>query len=410
MMKKINNNSILSSQIAANTKIVIYLLFLLITFNTQAMNPAEVDMQSIVNEIIVKADVMVEDYSVHESIKTGQFFSRLYFDDFETGGMEFALTIYDNDKALDLEIQFSSVMNLAMQGKPKDEIINAWQSLRNNLLLTASKHQDKHSGGFWTLFWQSFLILLREGFEAILVVTALITYLRRAGAGDKVKTIWTGVGIALLASVAMAWSLKQFTQSLSGASQEAMEGIIMLLAAVVLFYVSYWLFAKRDTDRWQNFIKEKIDQAVSSGGLFMLGFAAFLAVFREGAETILFYQALLAGNSIDTTAVISGFAVAAVALVGIYYALRTASVRLPLKLFFTVTALFLFIMAFIFTGKSILELQIAGLVSMTSLSGFPQISLLGIFPTLETMAAQLILLVLATFSFILKMCLKASHN
>lgn len=384
------------------------LLFLIITCQTFAMNPAEVDMKEIVNEIVTKGDAEVQIYTPEEAIKTGQFFSRLYFDIFEAKGMEFALTIYDNSDALALEMGFSQVMNLAMQGKNKNEITDAWESLRTNLQQTSLKHQGKHDSGFWTLFWQSFLILLREGFEAILVVTALVTYLRRSGAGDKVKVIWMGVVLALVASVAMAWSLRQFTMSLSGASQEAMEGFIMLLAAIVLFYVSYWLFAKRDADRWQNFIKSKIDQAVGSGGLFMLGFAAFLAVLREGAETILFYQALLAGNETTTTAVITGFATASIALVGIYYLLRIASVQLPLKLFFTVTALFLFIMAFIFIGKGILELQIAGVVGLTSLSNFPQVTLLGIFPTAESIGAQLTLIVLAMLSLFLKLKIKSN--
>jgi high-affinity iron transporter len=401
-MKKLNNNSILKLNVKIFRPILACLLYIFIAFNAQAMNPSEIDMQSIVKEIIIKADDTVQNYTKDKSIVTGQFFSRLYFDDFETKGMEFALTIYNRDAALDLEIQFSSVMNLAMQGKPKTEVIAAWQTLRSNLLLTAEKYQDKHSSGFWSLFWQSFLILLREGFEAILVVTALITYLRRAGAGDKVKTIWIGVGCALLASVAMAWSIRHFTQSLSGASQEAMEGFIMLLAAIVLFYVSYWLFSKRDTARWQSFIKDKIDKAISTGGLFMLGFAAFLAVFREGAETILFYEALLVGTSNNTNAVILGFILAGVALIGVYFALRSASVKLPLKLFFSLTALFLFIMAFIFTGKGILELQVSGLISMTSLSGFPQISTLGIFPSIESLSAQLLLLILGGLSIFTK--------
>jgi high-affinity iron transporter len=225
----------------------------------------------------------------------------------------------------------------------------------------------------------------------MLVVAALVAYLRRSGYPDKVAVIWRGVALALAASVGAAWLLNSVVKA-SGAGKEAMEGMTMLLAAVVLVYVSYWLTAKSDADRWQAFIKEKMDKAISRGSMFALGFVAFLAVFREGAETILFYQALMAGSGGPLTAIWVGMVIAAIALVGVYLLVRLASIHLPLGLFFGATAVLLYAMAFVFTGNGILELQVAGLITTTRLEGWPMISWLGIFPTWETTISQLLVL------------------
>ena len=377
-------------------------IFLLTLFffpvTSQAINPAEVDMHKIVAEMSKRADEALKDYTPDKAIQTGQVFSRMYFDVFEGGGMEFALGIYENSAMLKIESKFSRMMGLAMNGADKATLEKEWQNLHQALQASATKHQGKHAGGFWSLFWQAFLILMREGFEAMLVVTALVTYLRRSGSGDKVHVIWQGVAYALLASVLAAW-LFTYVIKISGAAQEAVEGFTMLIAAVVLFYVSYWLFAKREAEKWQSFIRSQIDSAVSSGSLFMLGFTAFLAVFREGAETILFYQALMAGAQGNYTPLMAGFAVALVGLVILFFVMRTASIRLPLGLFFSITAVFLFIMAFIFLGKGILELQIAGWFSTTPANYLPEVSVLGIFPTLESVGAQVLLLISAISAF-----------
>ncbi|MET0091757.1 MAG: FTR1 family protein [Candidatus Thiodiazotropha sp.] len=237
------------------------------------------------------------------------------------------------------------------------------------------------------------MILFREGVEAMLVVAALAAYLRRSGYADKVNVIWTGVVTALLASVAAAWALTSLFQA-SGAQRETLEGVTMLIAAAALVYVSYWLFAKRETERWQAFIKHQMDKALSKGSLFTLGLVAFLAVFREGAETLLFYQALVAGSPGDANPIWLGMGLAAAVLVLVYLLIRLASIRLPLGLFFGATAVLLFGMAFVFTGKGLLELQVGGMVSATPLVGLPSVSWLGFFPTRETLLGQLLVLAL----------------
>ncbi len=347
----------------------------------------------VVAEIVERGDAAMEKYTPADGVITGNLFSRLYFDVFETTGMEFTLGLKDNAFMLQIESGFSLVISQSMQGLPKAEVDKSWAGLKKDLHYAVEHYSSGEETSFWGRVMQSFVILFREGVEAMLVVAALVAYLRRSGYPDKVKVIWHGVAWALVASVAAAWALNSLVNA-SGADQEAIEGITMLIASAVLIYVSYWLTAKSDADRWQAFIKETMDKALSKGSLFALGFVAFLAVFREGAETILFYQALVGGAAGQLTAVWTGIAIASVALALVYLVVRLASIRLPLGVFFSVTAFLLYGMAFIFTGNGILELQVAGFFHTTKLEGWPMISWAGVFPTLETVVGQALVLAL----------------
>lgn len=342
----------------------------------------------VVEDIVKRGEAAIAAYTPANGVITGNEFSRIYFDIFETTGMEFTLGLKDNAFMLKIESSFSLLISQSMRGEPKTVIEGTWSTLKKDLDY-AAVHYSRADGeqSFWGRAMQSFIILFREGVEAMLVVAALVAYLRRSGFGDKVGVIWQGVGWALGASIGAAWLLNALV-SVKGAQQEAIEGITMLIAAGVMIYVSYWLTAKRDADRWQAFIKEKMDRALGRGNLFALGFVAFLAVFREGAETILFYQALMAGTSGEFTAIAAGMALAVVGLVVVYLVVRLASVRLPLGLFFGGTAILLYLMALVFCGQGILELQVSGLLHTTKLEGWPMFSWLGVFPTVESMLCQ----------------------
>ena len=356
-----------------------------------AADGKQVDYDRVVAEIAERGDAAVAAYTPETGLDTADTFSALYFDVFEGSGMEMAVGMADPDRKGELESQFGTVIGHASRGAPKAQVTAAWQTLRANLRAVAAS-QGAAATGFWALLVQAFLILLREGFEAILVVTALAAYLRRSGAGDKMPVLYHGVGWALVASAATAYALT-VVFDVSGAAQEALEGITMLVAAGVLFYVSYWLFAKREAARWQAYVQGKIDRALSSGSLFTLGFAAFLAVYREGAETVLFYQALAGQADGRLGPLVAGFIGAAIALGGVFWAMRSASLRLPIGLFFGVTAALLYYLAISFAGTGVLELQEAGWVSVTPLAGVPRIGWLGLHPTAESVAAQAVLLV-----------------
>jgi high-affinity iron transporter len=251
------------------------------------------------------------------------------------------------------------------------------------------------------LFVQSFVIMLREGLEAILIVGALMTFLAKMGAADRRRHVNAGVIAAIVASLLTALALETVFH-LSPAHQEALEGLTMLVATAVLFYVSYWLLSKMEVVKWSHFVKSKVQDAVTSGSALALASAAFLAVYREGFETVLFYKALIisAGPTAGLGPIAGGMLVGALLLVGVYIAVNRFGVRLPLKPFFAVTSAFLYYMAFVFAGAGIAELQEGGLVPMTPASWAPRIPALGIHPTVETLAAQGGLIALALVALV----------
>jgi high-affinity iron transporter len=241
------------------------------------------------------------------------------------------------------------------------------------------------------LFGQSFVIMLREGLEAILIIGALVAVLGKAGAPERKREIGWGVLVALAASGLTAVAFATLFK-VSTAQQEFLEGITMLVAAAVLFWVSYWLVSKIEMRKWQAFVTGQISKALGSGRIWALAAVAFLAVYREGFETVLFYAALFAGaDAGGVTSVAAGMVVGGAVLAVVYYLVQRYGVRLPLKPFFGVTSALLYVMAFSFAGHGVAELQEAGVISMTPLQWLPALPALGIFPTLQTAASQAVL-------------------
>ncbi|MEO8561106.1 MAG: cytochrome c/FTR1 family iron permease [bacterium] len=255
------------------------------------------------------------------------------------------------------------------------------------------------AGSGWEAFWQSFLIILREGFEAILVVGAVVAFLIKTGHRERLRSIWIGVGYALLASAATAMILKTILAAMP-ASREIIEGLTLLVAVGVLFSVSYWLISKVEAAKWQQFIREKVNTALNQGGGRALTFVAFLAVYREGAETALFYQALFnEGPNVAfplTMGILAGFAALAV----IFTLFYRFGVRIPLRPFFSVTSALLYFMAFVFTGKGVRELQEGNALPLTAIPGFPHSEFFGIYPSWQGVLAQLTLLILFAFALL----------
>src|SRR5688572_15653349 len=251
-----------------------------------------------------------------------------------------------------------------------------------------------------TLVLQSLMIMLREGLEAILIVGALMTFLVKMGAAHRKRDINRGVAAAVGASLATAVAIETVFH-LSPAHQEMLEGMTMVVATVVMFYVSYWLLSKMEVVKWNHFVKSKVNDALTSGSSLALASAAFLAVYREGFETVLFYKALfLTGGDHSGMPITAGILAGAAVLVAVYVAISRFGVRLPLKPFFAVTSAFLYYMAFVFAGKGVAELQAGGLLSTTVVSWVPRLPALGIYPTLESSLAQAVLLALLVLALI----------
>jgi high-affinity iron transporter len=252
---------------------------------------------------------------------------------------------------------------------------------------------DKSSGA--NLFLQSFVLLLREGFEAILIVAALMAFLAKAGAMERRREVAKGA-LAAIAASAVTAVLMELLFHVTPGQREALEGMTMLLATAMLFYVSYWLISKIEVAKWNAFVKDRMEEGVQAGSGFALASVAFLAVYREGFETILFYKALFtsAGTSGGTSAVLAGMLGGAVALVVVYVAINHFGVKVPLKPFFAVTSAMLYYMAFVFAGKGIAELQEAGIVKTTVVEWAPRLPALGIYPTVQSLALQGLLVLL----------------
>ncbi|MDR2051568.1 MAG: FTR1 family iron permease [Deltaproteobacteria bacterium] len=348
------------------------------------------------------ASVLNESYSVYitkDVEKSKELVNKAYFDFYEKLGVERAVRSYIYGKrASVVEYQFAGVKRLMTEGQPNREVRAALDLLIKMLREDASQLDGKETSGL-DIFVGSLLILLREGFEAILVVAAIAAYLTRSGNKGLTRVVYGSAALAIVSSAILAVALQKLF-SISGASQEMLEGFTMLLAVVVLFFVSNWMISKAESDAWRAYIEGKVASAVSTGSSIALAAAAFLAVFREGAETILFYQALMADAGEYMDMLWYGFALACVLLVAVFAVIRFGSLRLPLRSFFIGTSVLMYIMSVSFAGGGVKELQEADLIPVTPLPFVTSIDLLGIYPTLETLLPQIALLLLAAGSFI----------
>jgi len=266
---------------------------------------------------------------------------------------------------------------------------------------------DRQSG--MSLFVASFFLLVREGFEAILIVAALMTFLAKAGASERRREVARGAWAAVGASV-ITWVLVELLFQVTPGQREMIEGVTMLVAAVVLFYVSYWLLSKIEAAKWTAFVRGKMQSALSSGSGLALSAVAFLAVYREGFETILFYKALFTSAGASTVPVVGGIAAGAVGLVAIYLLVNQLGLRVAMKPFFAVTGVMLYYMAFVFAGKGVAELQGAGIIPLTVIEGAPRIPVFGVYPTVESLIVQGLLVALAIVAAIWAMRPKAKPS
>lgn len=205
-----------------------------------------------------------------------------------------------------------------------------------------------------SVFVQAFTILLREGLEALLVIAALAAFLRRSGAGERIAALYAGAGAAALASIALAWVFETFND---GNHSDLLEAGLMLFAAVLMFYMSGWLFLRQDPRAWQADLNRLAARALGAGTVLALAGIAFVAVFREGAETVLFVHALAIGANGFDTGLLSGLAAAALALAAVFVAMQWLALRLPLRPIFLVTSAFLFAMGLKMIGDAFRELQ-----------------------------------------------------
>jgi len=250
---------------------------------------------------------------------------------------------------------------------------------------------------FMSAFLQAAIILLREGLEAMLVIAALAGYLRKAGSSHRVDALYLGAGLAVAASFIAAWL---FAVLNSGEHNDLLEGCVILLAAGLMLYVSGWLIVKQDPRSWQNYLTSKADAALVQEASWAVAALAFFAVFREGAETVLFIGALAKAEGGWSIALFAGLGTAVAGLIILFYIINAIAIRIPLRPLFIVTSAFLFLMSIKFIGEAVQEFQEQNLVSFTELKDFGWLSKLGMNPSVEALSIQglVILSVMAIYS------------
>jgi high-affinity iron transporter len=327
-----------------------------------------------------------------------------YFQYYEKLGFEkTVMTRISGERASTVEYQFSTAKKAISRGGPDAAVKESLDTLAAYLKEDAALLDSKTESALG-VFLSSLLIILREGFEAIIIVGAIIAYLVKSGNKKNVRAVYWGSLLALALSVVLAWILNALTSTASGQGQEIIEGATMLLAVVVLFYVSNWMVSKAEAEAWTGYIEGKVQSSLAKGSMFSLAFAAFLAVFREGAETILFYQALLAGSRNYLNMIWLGLGIGSAALVVVYFLIRVVSIKLPLKPFFLGTSILLFVMSIAFTGSGIKEFQEGNVIPVTMLPfKFITVDILGIYPTWQTLIPQIILLAVTAATFVIQL-------
>ncbi|MDR3435644.1 FTR1 family protein [Telmatospirillum sp.] len=363
--------------------------------------PAQ-DWRAVADRLVAQMERSAELYAAGKVDQSVALVQDSYFDIFEGSGMEDRLGARDATFMSNLEGYFGKVAASMKAGATPGEIDKILSAMSVDLDRAVDMlGNNKQSPA--TLFLYSLLLITREGLEALLIVAALLAYLAKTGNQDKQRVIHNSVAVALAGSLATAVFVK-FAFDATPASREVLEGGTMLVATFVLFLVSYWLISKAEARKWMDYIKGKMDLSISSGSMKALWLTSFLSVYREGAETVLFYQALVLDA--DTTGKLmigAGFLVGCLLLGVLYVAMRFGAMKLPIRPFFMITGSLLYLMAFSFAGQGMMELVEGKVFEPTLVPGLPSIASLGIYPYWQTLAPQAVLLVAALFSSVLLM-------
>ncbi len=315
-----------------------------------------------------------------------------YLDGFEL--IENSLDARDSNLRREIETNLLSIRQLlSVEGQELRVEQNMQLVLQQ--LQQAEDIMEEGALSVWTLFVASFVILVREGLEALLVVIALATVLIKTERKDALRYLHLGWVTALISGLATWWAA-QHLFSISGASREIMEGLAALLASIVLLYVGFWMHSKSNAVQWQKYIKHNIDKNLKKGTLWGIAGLAFIAVYREVFETVLFYQSLLTQTDSNQIVFVSGGFISGVILLTLIAALMIHySVKLPLAIFFSTTTYLLLALSFVLMGKAVLALQEAAVIDISPLPVNISVSWLGIGSTWQGILSQALVLILS---------------
>ena len=357
--------------------------------------------QQIHDRIGVQMDQVYEIYKTGNAEGAKDAVNDIYYGIYEKDGLESAVRSGISSKSANLtEYQFYTLKKVIRAGAPQAEVEAEGAKLLDMIQAEVTTLETKgvESGG-WAMFLQAFLILLREGIEAILVLVGIIAYLGRAGHEKELSTVYNWAIAGIIMSFVTAYLFVEVLDNTTttGSGREIIEGCTALFAVLVLLGTSAWMGGKSNAKAWKSYIDKQVKLTLSTGKSRALGAAVFLAVYREGAEVILFYQALFNNAVGDVDMIWAGFVTACVALALIFFLMQRGALRIPIGPFFKVTSAFMFILAVTFLGGGLKELQEADVISTSVIEAVPvpSIDLLGLYPTYETIVPQILLVAAA---------------
>jgi high-affinity iron transporter len=332
-------------------------------------------------------------YEAGDPRKAKELALAAYLDGFEP--VEAVLGARDGTLVAKVEAAMGELRSAIAAGKPPADIrsqINSLNALFDDAEMALAPDQATTA----STFLGAFTILFREGLEALLIVVGMLAFLRKGERPEMVRPVHAGWISALVAG-GLTWLAATSLISISGASRELTEGFGSILAAAILLFVGIWMHGKSQADEWQRYIKEKVGQALSKKSAWFLFFLAFIAVYREVFETILFYAAMAAQEHVE--ALVAGALSGAVALAIIAVLMLKFSQRLPIGKFFAYSSALVAVLAVVLAGKGIAALQESGLVAVTAAPWAPRIPVLGIFPTVQGITAQVVTLAILLVGF-----------
>lgn len=335
----------------------------------------------------------LEAYQAGKAKEANDLALSAYLDGFEP--VEPVLASRNKELMVRIEVAMGALRESIAKSAPVESVKAKLEEL-DALFLEAEKVLSSKESSSWSSFIGAFTILLREGMEAILIIVAMLAFLRKAERQDMVTYVHGG-WIAALVGGAATWAAARWFINISGASRELTEGFGSLFAAVVLVWVGIWMHGKSNAVAWSRYIRDKLTHVLNRKSAWFLFGLSFIVAYREVFETILFYAAIWEqGNG---TSVLTGAGAAILVLAVVASAMMRYSRTLPIGKFFAYSSMLIAVLAVVLIGKSVSALQEAGYLSVHLRQGYPRIEALGMYPTTEGMLSQLAVAVILIVGF-----------
>jgi high-affinity iron transporter len=361
----------------------------------ESSDPQKQGVRNDIDQIRLKLQNVLDLYKENKNDEALVEARSAYLDSYEN--IELPLRPIDPDFTLDMEIKFAELRNMLEQQSGNENIVKKIGELQDGL-----DESERLVSGIGSIapsiaFTSSFSIIFREGLESALIIGAIITYLEASRNERFKKHVYYGIILAAGAT-AITWFIAQFFIEISGASRELIEAIAGIAAVAVLFWVSFWVLNRIETKKWIEFVKSKVWKATTTGSVMVFVLLSFFTVYREGFETVLFYQAMLSYAKYMELFVILGMVLGLAVIIGVAVLVRKLGKKLPLRVLFALTMGIGAYMSITFLGNAIREFQEVGYIPTTHLFGIiPRLdvnlaTMTGIHPTLETVIAQIVLL------------------